>query len=827
MWPGGIRLAVCVGARMAKAAPFILRSRSAAIAIAGLLYFATQVAAQSATLAWNANTESDLAGYILEYGTQAGYPSTSLNVGKVTQRQITGLRAGTRYYFRVRAYDTSGLRSTPSNEVAYTVPLTPPPSLTAVSPTSGPTSGGTVITLAGSGFRSGATVRVGRKRATGVSVVSSSQIRATTPPGSAGAQSVRVTNTDGQSDVLSGAFTYRSSTSTQPSLTSIAPTSGPASGGIPLTLKGSYFVSGATVTIGGASAKVTFVSSSELRVTTPALSVGTHTVAVRNPNGQSDVLVSAFTTFSSTGAPTFSSVSPTSGPTTGGTLVTIRGTGFASGVTVYVGQSKLTSLQLISSTEIRGRTPAGSGLTFIRILNSNGKYVYAANVFRYISSTSLTSAAEMTSAAETMSTAETASATETMSLELDATAETTRALAPDGDLDGDGLPTEWEQRFGLAPDSADGVDGASGDADGDGTSNADELENGTHPRGLFRRYLGIGGTGPDVDTRLTIANPGDAASLVLSFVDETGAVTRVPASVPASSRLSLDRRTMTSLDGRSFSIALESDQPVALDRVTTSGTGETRLDTAVERPTTRWYLPRSSARGGSTLTYEVANAEDRPAEVEVRYLTQDGAAAVNKRYTVEPRGRVVIDVRQEDASLAQADVAAEIEAVNDTSIVAAAHAAAKGYIESTNGVPLVEAFTDSGTVEAAVNDGARTATGPETAGRWLVAEAEQGGVRRAATSLVVSNAAAAPVRVAVTLLGGRGAGRTATFEVGAQDRLTLPLASVFPRAEGHFAILVEAEDPANASGIVVERKTLWHGRDGRVIGAGGVAASLP
>ncbi len=61
-----------VGARMSKAAHFILRSRSVAIAIAGLLYFATQVSAQSATLAWNANTESDLAGYIVEYGNAIG-----------------------------------------------------------------------------------------------------------------------------------------------------------------------------------------------------------------------------------------------------------------------------------------------------------------------------------------------------------------------------------------------------------------------------------------------------------------------------------------------------------------------------------------------------------------------------------------------------------------------------------------------------------------------------------------------------------------------------------------------------------------------------------
>ena len=67
---------------------------------------------------------------------------------------------------------------------------------------------------------------------------------------------------------------------------------------------------------------------------------------------------------------------------------------------------------------------------------------------------------------------------------------------PDGD--GDGLPDAWEAQFGLDPNSGTGDNGASGDPDGDGRTNAEELAEGTNPRGpatmsLDKSYLRFGG----------------------------------------------------------------------------------------------------------------------------------------------------------------------------------------------------------------------------------------------------------------------------------------------------------------------------------------------
>ena len=111
--------------------------RVAVIAFVGLLVSASPLLAQ--TIAWNANTEPDLAGYTVLYGTQPGSSSVTLDVGNVTSRALTGLQPGITYYFRVRAYNASGMNSAPSTEVSYAVPVagdtTPPTAPAALTAT--------------------------------------------------------------------------------------------------------------------------------------------------------------------------------------------------------------------------------------------------------------------------------------------------------------------------------------------------------------------------------------------------------------------------------------------------------------------------------------------------------------------------------------------------------------------------------------------------------------------------------------------------------------------------------------------------------------------
>ena len=78
--------------------------------------------AEQVTLAWDANTEADLAGYKVHYGTASGSYTTSVDVHKVTTAIVTGLAAGQTYYFVVTAYNAANNESGYSNQVSYSIP---------------------------------------------------------------------------------------------------------------------------------------------------------------------------------------------------------------------------------------------------------------------------------------------------------------------------------------------------------------------------------------------------------------------------------------------------------------------------------------------------------------------------------------------------------------------------------------------------------------------------------------------------------------------------------------------------------------------------------
>ncbi len=105
------------------------------------------LAQQSVTLAWDAATDSTVAGYRLYYGTASGTYPNVIDEGTTTTATVSNLQSGPTYYFVVTAYSSAGLESSPSSEVVFSVG--PPVSVAASAANLAANTASVVITGAG------------------------------------------------------------------------------------------------------------------------------------------------------------------------------------------------------------------------------------------------------------------------------------------------------------------------------------------------------------------------------------------------------------------------------------------------------------------------------------------------------------------------------------------------------------------------------------------------------------------------------------------------------------------------------------------------------
>ncbi len=106
--------------------------------------------AAQVTLAWDANTDPDLAGYKLYYGNSSGSYQFSVDVGNVTSYTLSGLLEGQIYYFAATAYNVSQNESGFSNEVSKAIADVTPPTVLMTAPANGSTVSGTAVTVSAS-----------------------------------------------------------------------------------------------------------------------------------------------------------------------------------------------------------------------------------------------------------------------------------------------------------------------------------------------------------------------------------------------------------------------------------------------------------------------------------------------------------------------------------------------------------------------------------------------------------------------------------------------------------------------------------------------------
>ncbi|MFS2109740.1 IPT/TIG domain-containing protein [Sphingomonas sp. Sphisp140] len=264
------------------------------------------------------------------------------------------------------------------------------PTVTSISPTAGPVSGGTTVVITGTNLNgtTGATgVRFGATNATGYTVNSNTQITATAPANSAGTYDVTVTN-GGNTSATSAAdqYTYVSA----PTVTAISPTTGPTSGGLTVVLTGTNFSGTTAVTFGGTAATgYTVNSTTQITATAPA---GSGTVDVRVTTVGGTSATSAADQYTYIPAPTVTSISPTSGPGGGGTTVTITGTNLSGTTAVTFGGTPATGYTVNSATQITATAPAGTGTVDVRATTVGGTSATSAgDQYTYIPAPAITS----------------------------------------------------------------------------------------------------------------------------------------------------------------------------------------------------------------------------------------------------------------------------------------------------------------------------------------------------------------------------------------------------------------------------------------------------
>ncbi len=263
---------------------------------------------------------------------------------------------------------------------------TPAPTITDIDPAVGPTAGGTEVTITGTNFVDGSTaVTFGGVDAASITFVSTTELTVETPAGTAGAVDVVVT-TGGGSATSTGGFRYRNA----PTITGIDPDEGPTAGGTTVTITGTNFVDGSTTVSFGTNAgtNITVNSRRELTVETPSGTAGPVDVVVTSAGG-SVTSTGGFTYDDA--APTVTSVSPSVGPTTGGTTVTIIGTKLTAATAVSFGGTSATSFAVDNDGQITAVTPAGTAGTASVLVTTPGGTNAANTLFTYGTGPTVTS----------------------------------------------------------------------------------------------------------------------------------------------------------------------------------------------------------------------------------------------------------------------------------------------------------------------------------------------------------------------------------------------------------------------------------------------------
>ncbi|KAJ5974733.1 hypothetical protein N7481_011943 [Penicillium waksmanii] len=241
----------------------------------------------------------------------------------------------------------TGPGGTSAAGTTYTYTATSTPTITGLIPSTGPVSGGNTVTIMGSNLNGATAVTFAGTPASSFTISLPTQVNAVAPPGTAGTALVVVRTPAGTSAGFE--YTYIAA----PAPMAVFPTTGVIAGGEIVTIAGTALSGTTSVKFGTTpAASFTVVSDTEVNAITPMHLAGTVPINITTAGGTDSSL-----SFSFQPSPVISSITPTSGPTAGGTTVTITGAGLIDTLDVYFGTT-LTTFGISSDNTVTATTPA-------------------------------------------------------------------------------------------------------------------------------------------------------------------------------------------------------------------------------------------------------------------------------------------------------------------------------------------------------------------------------------------------------------------------------------------------------------------------------------
>jgi Tol biopolymer transport system component len=350
------------------------------------------------------------------------------------------------------------------------------------------------------------------------------------------------------------------------------------------------------------------------------------------------------------------------------------------------------------------------------------------------------------------------------------------------DQDGDTMDDRWETLFSVTDPTA--------DPDGDGQTNAQEENAGTHPNGQVRRFLAEGATGAFFHTSIALANPSPtlAAAAVLIFDRGDGTRVRRPIAIPAGRSTVVDVGAVTGVETADVSTTVESDRFLAAERSMTWGASAgavygSHSETATPAPSTTWFLAEGSTVLGFDLFYLLQNPQTTTTHATVRYLLPSGTV-ISRTYDLAPGSRTTIYVNQV-AGLDETDVSGDITA--DAPIVVE-----RAMYRGAPGQPFALGHDSMGVTAAATS--------------WFLAEGATGSFFD--LFVLIANPGNADATVQALYSKPDGSTVTQTYTVRAHSRFSVYVDAIPGLESTSVATTVTS---TNAVPIVAERAMYWPG----------------